>query len=328
MVDSSKCPYYLNDFFTYQRVVKIRSEKTIEQYHIDLRLFLRYIKLTKGLVPKDFDFDKIEINDVPIELLSDFTKLQAMQYLNFLATKRNNSAKTRHRKTSSLRVFYSCLHKDLNLLTSNPIKDLDFPKMHSKLPKYLTLEESLRLLDNINPDDSDFLRNFCIITLFVNCGMRLSELVGMNFQDINFDERSIRLLGKGNKERIIQMNDACADALINYIAARPKSEIEPNAIFIGKQKRRLSNRRVEQIVEQALKDSNLDNLGYSVHKLRHTAATLMYQHGNVDTNVLKEILGHKSIATTEIYTHVSNERIKEAMDNSPLANVINKKKPK
>ncbi len=326
MIEQNDCPYFLNDFFTYQRVVKLRSEKTIEQYYIDLRLFLRYLKIAKGLVPNDAEFNSIVINDIPIDLIQNFSKLDALQYLNFLATKRKNSAKTRHRKTSSLRMFYKCLHKDLNLIASDPIKDLDFPKMHEKLPKYLTLEQSLKLLENMNNEDPNYLRDYCIITLFVNCGMRLSELVGMNFQDINFDERSIRLLGKGNKERIIQMNDACADALLSYISVRKKSEKDPDAIFLGRTGTRLTNRRVEQIVDNALELSNLDNLGFSAHKLRHTAATLMYQHGNVDPLILKEILGHKSISTTEIYTHVSNEAVKKAMDSSPLANVINKKK--
>lgn len=327
MINPAECPYYLNDFFTYQRVVRLKSERTIESYYVDLRLFLRYLKVKHGVVPQDTPFKFIDIADVPLEYIKSFTKLDALQYLNYVASVRGNTAKTRHRKLASLRMFFKCLYRDLDLIDSDPTKDVDYPKMHEHLPKFLTLDESVNLLENMNTDDPFYLRDYCIITLFINCGMRLSELVGLNMQDINLDERSMRLLGKGNKERIIHINDACADAIVSYLPTRKESETERNALFLSKQGNRISNRRVEQVVENALKDSNLDNRGLSTHKLRHTAATLMYQHGNVDTLVLKEILGHKSISTTEIYTHISNDTLKEAMDASPLANIKNKKKP-
>lgn len=327
MINPAECPYYLNDFFTYQRVVRLKSERTIESYYVDLRLFLRYLKVKHGVVPQDTPFKFIDIADVPLEYIKSFTKLDALQYLNYVASVRGNTAKTRHRKLASLRMFFKCLYRDLNIIDSDPTKDVDYPKMHEHLPKFLTLDESVNLLENMNTDDPFYLRDYCIITLFINCGMRLSELVGLNIQDINLDERSMRLLGKGNKERIIHINDACADAIVSYLPTRKESETERNALFLSKQGNRISNRRVEQVVENALKDSNLDNRGLSTHKLRHTAATLMYQHGNVDTLILKEILGHKSISTTEIYTHISNDTLKEAMDASPLANIKNKKKP-
>lgn len=327
MINPAECPYYLNDFFTYQRVVRLKSERTIESYYVDLRLFLRYLKVKHRVVPQDTPFKFIEIADVPLDYIKSFTKLDALQYLNYVASVRGNTAKTRHRKLASLRMFFKCLYRDLNIIDSDPTKDVDYPKMHEHLPKFLTLDESVNLLENMNTDDPFYLRDYCIITLFINCGMRLSELVGLNMQDINLDERSMRLLGKGNKERIIHINDACADAIVSYLPTRKESQTEQNALFLSKQGNRISNRRVEQVVENALKDSNLDNRGLSTHKLRHTAATLMYQHGNVDTLVLKEILGHKSISTTEIYTHISNDTLKEAMDASPLANIKNKKKP-
>lgn len=326
-IDPSECPYFLNDYFTYQRVVRLKSEKTIEAYYFDLRLFLRYLKVKNGAVKPDTPFKFIEIKDVPLEYIKNFTKLDALQYLNYVASERGNTAKTRHRKLASLRMFFKCLYRDLNMIDNDPIKDVDYPKMPDHLPKFLTLDESINLLENMNPDDPYYLRDYCIVTLFINCGMRLSELVGLNLQDINIDERSMRLLGKGNKERIIHINDACADAIVSYLPTRKQSEKEPNALFLSKQGTRISNRRVEQIVDNALKDSNLDNRGLSTHKLRHTAATLMYQHGNVDPLMLKEILGHKSISTTEIYTHVSNDDLKAAMDASPLANIKNNKKP-
>ena len=325
-IDPKECPYYLNEFFTYQRVVMLKAERTLESYYIDLRLFLRYVKLTKGGIDPKIPFDEITISDVPLELVKGFTKLDVLNYLSYVATDRQNSAKTRHRKLASLKVFFKCLYRDLNLIPDNPTKDVDYPKMHEHLPKFLTLDDSIKLLENMDTEDPFYLRDYCIITLFINCGMRLSELVGLNLQDINLDERSMRLLGKGNKERIIHINDACADAIIQYLNDRKASDTEHNALFLSNRGTRITNRRVQQIVENALKDSNLDNQGYSTHKLRHTAATLMYQHGNVDTLILKEILGHKSISTTEIYTHISNESLKDAMDASPLANITSKKK--
>lgn len=325
-IKPKECPPFLNEFFTYQRVVKIKSERTLESYYIDLRLFLRYIKLTGNGITPDTPMNKIPINDVTLEDISHLTKLDILNYLSYVATERNNTAKTRHRKLASLKVFYKCLYRDLNLIPDDPTKDVDYPKMHEHLPKFLTLDDSIKLLQNMNEEDPYYYRDYCIITLFINCGMRLSELVGINLQDVDLDERTLRLLGKGNKERIIHINDACASALVQYLGERPDSPAEPNALFLSKRGTRITNRRVQQIVDNALRDSHLDNQGYSTHKLRHTAATLMYQHGNVDTLILKEILGHKSISTTEIYTHISNESVKEAMDASPLANIQNNKK--
>lgn len=327
MVNPDECPYFLNDFFTYQRVVLLKSEKTIEAYYIDLRVFLRYLKVKKGVVPPNTPFKNIDISDIPIEYIKSLTKFDILQYLNYVASERNNSAKTRHRKLASIRLFFRCMYRDLGLIDSDPAKDVDYPKMPDHLPKFLTLDESINLLENMNTEDPFYLRDYCIVTLFINCGMRLSELVGLNMQDVNLDERSMRLLGKGNKERIIHINDACADAILTYLPTRKPSDKDPHALFLSKQGSRISNRRVEQIVDNALRDSNLDNRGFSTHKLRHTAATLMYQHGNVDPLMLKEILGHKSISTTEIYTHISNEGLKQAMDASPLANIKNKNKP-
>ena len=325
-IDPKECPSYLNEFFTHQRVVKIKSERTLESYYIDLRLFLRYVKLVKNGENPETPMNNIPISDVPLEYIRDFSKLDILNYLNYVATERNNTAKTRHRKLASLKVFYKCLYRDLNLIPNDPTKDVDYPKMPDHLPKFLTLDDSISLLQNMNNEDPYYYRDYCIITLFVNCGMRLSELVGINLQDVNLDERTLRLLGKGNKERIIHINDACASSIVQYLNERKSSPVERNALFLSKRGTRITNRRVQQIVDNALRDSHLDNQGYSTHKLRHTAATLMYQHGNVDTLVLKEILGHKSISTTEIYTHIANESVKEAMDASPLANIQNTKK--
>lgn len=327
-INIKDCPQYLNDFFVHQRIVKIKSERTLDSYFVDLRLFLRYLKIYNGVVDFDTPMEKITISDVPIEWVEKLTKKDICNYLNYVATIRNNNAQTRHRKLASLKVFYKCLCVDLELIKTDPTKYIDYPKLGERLPKYLSLDESIKLLDNMNTEHMYYRRDYCIITLFVNCGMRLSELVGLNTQDVNLDERTMRLLGKGNKERIIHINDACADAITQYLSVRRPADEKINALFLSKRGTRITNRRVQQIVDDALRDSHLDHQGYSTHKLRHTAATLMYQHGGVDTLVLKEILGHKSVATTEIYTHIANESLIDAMDASPLSAIHNYKRGK
>ncbi len=313
------CPDYLSDFLFHLKVVKARGERTVEAYYIDIRTFLRFVKIKNGLISKDIPLNEIKIDDTPISLLQEFTLSDAYEYLYFTSSELNNSTTTRARKTSAVKQFFNFLHKKAGLISSNPLVELELPTVKNKLPKYLSLEQSLELLSKLNNNNSP--RNYCIITLFLNCGMRLSELVNINFRDISFENKTIRLLGKGNKERVIYLNDACIDALNTYLKERPITSQEQNAVFLSKQNRRISRRRVQQIVEDSLKIAGLDNTGVTTHKLRHTAATLMYQHGNVDPLVLKEILGHKSIATTEIYTHLSSENLEKAAKSSPLANV-------
>lgn len=320
------CPSYLSDFLFHLKVVKARGERTVEAYYIDIRTFLRYVKLSNNLVPQDTPLCEIRIKDVPLEILQNYTLNNAYEFLYYTSSDLNNTTTTRARKTSALKQFFNFLHKKAGLLKSNPLADLEIPAVKNKLPKYLSLEDSLELLSKVEGKNSE--RNYCILTLFLNCGMRLSELVGLNIRDIRFDNNTVRLLGKGNKERIVYLNQACIDALNTYLRVRPNSPKESNALFLSKQYLRISKRRVQQIVEESLFAAGLENTGVTTHKLRHTAATLMYQHGNVDPLVLKEILGHKSIATTEIYTHLSNENLKKAANSSPLANVKKITKPK
>ncbi len=315
------CPPYLRDYLTYVRVVRNHTERTENEYYIDLRTFLRYLKVYNGDVPEDTDFETISIKDVPLSYVENFTLNGAYEYMNFLMDKRDNSSDARSRKTSSLRQFYEYLSKKAMLIKSNPIEQLEHPKSAQKLPKFLQLEQSQQLLSEI--DSKNQKRDFCIITLFLNCGMRLSELVGLNIGDYSESARTLRVFGKGQKERIIYINDACISALNDYLKVRPKSPNEPDALFISGNsygQKRLSNRRVQRIVEDQLKRAGLGNLGISTHKLRHTAATLMYEYGGVDPMVLKDVLGHKSVATTQIYTHLSDDDRKKAAENSPLAN--------
>ena len=202
---------------------------------------------------------------------------------------------------------------------------METPKLDKRIPKYLTLDDTKNLLEAVNDmDDRNKERDYAIITLFLNCGMRLSELVGINIKDINFNDQKLNVIGKGNKERTIYLNSACMNAVNKYLAVRPHDNVKydsKDALFLSERRERISNRTVQYIVKQELKRAGLDTNKYSVHKLRHTAATLMYKYGNVDIRALQELLGHESISTTEIYTHVDNSQIRNAVESNPLANI-------
>ena len=316
------CPEYLENFLTYIKVSKERSDRTEEAYYIDIRTFLRYLKLINNSTSKETDWQEIKINDVPIEWLQRFTLLDAHKYLLFLRNERNNSSATRARKTSALKQFFTYLNKTAKLIDNDSLKDLELPRIKNKLPTFLSLEDSHKLLNSIDSKHKE--RDYCIILLFLNCGMRLSELVGLNLVDYSRDNWTLRVTGKGNKQRIVYLNELCVETLNNYIDLyRPNETAKDKiAIFLSANKTRIAKRRVQQIVEENLKRAGLSNLGISTHKLRHTAATLMYQYGNVDPLVLRDVLGHKSIATTEIYTHLSDKNLREAANANPLSKKI------
>ncbi len=316
------CPEYLADYLTYLKVVQDRTDRTEEAYYIDLRTFLRYLKLMHGDVSDGTDWKAIPIADVPFDYVKSFTLSDAHRYLYYLREERGNSTATRARKASALKRFYFYLHVKANRLSEDPLEYLEMPRIKNKEPRFLTLEQSLQMLQSI--DSAHRERDYCMICLFLNCGMRLSELVGLDLIDYSRENRTLRLFGKGRKERIVYLNDACIEALESWLEVRsalPVSESAKNAMFLSARNTRITNRRVQQIVDEMLKRAGLSNLGISTHKLRHTAATLMYQHGGVDTLVLRDVLGHKSIATTEIYTHLGNESLKKAAESSPLAKV-------
>ena len=317
-INLSDYPDFINDYWYHLTLVKAKSKRTAEGYLIDIRTFFRYLLYMESSVD-GIEFSKIDISGFDLSRLEDVTLHKIYEYIYFLHDERNNNDKTVARKVSSLKSLFKYLTKQVGLIKNDPTQNLELPSLKKALPKYLTLDESKTLLKNAAESPIESPRDYCIITLFLNCGMRLSELVGMNITDINFNEKKVRILGKGNKERIVYLNDACIKALKDYLDSRENSVIDPKAVFLSKKGGRISRRRVEQIVEQILRQSGLSGRGLSVHKLRHTAATLMYQYGNVDTLTLKEILGHKSIATTEIYTHLSNDILKKAADSSPLA---------
>lgn len=312
-------PPYLEDFLNHIRVIEDRSPRTEEAYYTDMKTFLRYLLIDHNDAdPNKIEFQDIEIKNVPFKYVEEFTLRDAYSYLRWLTDDRGNTAKTRARKVTCLRHFYNYLTNKAMLLKSNPIENLELPRAEKSLPKYLTLQEAQKLLRSIETRNTE--RDYCIITLFLNCGMRLSELCGIDLDDINLDSRTIRLFGKGRKERIVALNDACVAAIQAYLPYRNKTETVTDAMFLSTRKTRITNRRVEQIIEECLAKAGLSNLGISTHKLRHTAATLMYQNG-VDTLLLKEVLGHESTATTEIYTHINSANVRKAIESNPLADM-------
>ncbi len=317
-----EAPQIIKDFLLYKQNVQGRSSKTVDEYYIDLRTFFRYINMSRGLCDSSISFEEIDISNVDTKLVSTVTLREVYEFLNYILRNRGNNHAARARKTSSLRQFYKYLEKN-NFISSNPIKELESPKQKKSLPKYLTLEQSIELLNAV--DGPYMERDYCILTLFLNCGLRLSELCGLNYSDIRTDN-TMRVLGKGNKERVIYLNSACLSAIKSYMKVRPVEGLkDKNALFISRNHNRMSPKTVQALVYKYLEKIGLNSQGYSCHKLRHTAATLMYQTGDVDIRVLKEILGHENLGTTEIYTHLSNQQLKQASEKNPLSNIKPKK---
>ena len=319
------CPPIIRDFLTYNETIKGKSSRSVEGYFIDLQTFFRYLLIVRGKAPTDKEFEEIDISAVDIELIKSVTISDLYAFLVFCKNERGNNTATRARKTSTLRIFFKYMSSQTHQIENNPALMLESPKVKQSLPKHLTLEDSLELLNSVDGPNKQ--RDYCILTLFLNCGLRLAELCSLNLQDISSDG-TITVTGKGNKERMVYLNSACKAAIDDYLAVRPNDGIpitERNALFISRNHRRISPKTVQHIVKTYLEKSGLGDMGYSTHKLRHTAATLMYQHGDVDIRVLKDILGHANLGTTQIYTHVSDKQIKQAVDSNPLSNVKAKK---
>lgn len=324
MINRDDNPYLLNCFLDYLDSALDKSQNTIKEYNYDLVTFFKYLKLDN--LNLDTNSQEIIINDISIENLKKVTLDDLYTYTSYLKNVKKNSAATRARKVASLKAFFNYLCSTQKLLDINPAQNLETPKIGKRLPKYLTLDESEQLLMNIKKIDSrNEPRDYAIITLFLNCGMRLSELTGINITDIDFENNKLNVIGKGNKERTIYLNKACVDSIAAYMLSRPKNNIEADsksALFLSERRERISQRTVQDVVKKYLKATGLSK--YSTHKLRHTAATLMYKYGNVDIRALQQLLGHESISTTEIYTHVDNEIIRNAVEANPLSNFNNK----
>lgn len=313
-------PRDVRDFLNYLGAILNRSPRTVNADYIDLRLFFKFLLRERGAVPANCEFDDIDIRGIDTATIGSVTQSEIYEYLYFLKNERQNEPAARARKLTSIKSFYRFMTVKSNRLSEDPAKDISVPSLKKALPKYLSLEESIGLLKNIQSDFYE--RDFCILTLFLNCGMRLSELVAIDLKD--FQEDTVRIVGKGNKERLVYLNAACLDALKHYRAARAAlgNLQEPQALFVSKKTgKRLSARRVQQIVDRCLQSAGLSGKGYSPHKLRHTAATLMYRHGNVDMLELKEILGHAHVSTTEIYTHINTEKLRKAAKSTPLSKI-------
>ena len=327
MINRDNNPDYLNSFLDYSESILNKSPNSVKEYNYDLNLFLKYIKIHFKLTNEE-DFSKIEITDISIDTIKKIKLDDIHAFLSYMAREQRSKAATRARKASTIRIFFAYLNEKAELIDTNPALHLETPKQDKRLPKYLSLDDSKKLLEAAsNEDNRNAARDYAIITLFLNCGMRLSELVGINLKDIDFSEYKLNVIGKGNKERTIYLNKSCIKALNDYLVVRPKEGLKHDkkqsekALFLSERRERISTRTVQHIVNKELEQAGLDTRKYSVHKLRHTAATLMYQYGQVDIRALQELLGHKSISTTEIYTHVNNEQVRSAVERNPLANL-------
>lgn len=325
----SEAPPVLRDFLSYHETIKGHSRATVDEYFLDLRNFFRYLKIERGLVPHSTELDDISIQDVDLKLIASVTLNDVYDYMAFLSrdkVKNERSheleyglmASSRARKIATIRSFYKYLTVKTKQLDVNPVEGLDTPKTTKSLPRYLTLDESRRLLDAVDGVNRE--RDYCIICLFLNCGLRISEIVGLNIGDVRGD--SLRVLGKGNKERIVYLNDACQAAIEAYKPVRSQMVgSSVSALFVSNRRQRMGREAVHAMVKKTLLKAGLDPDKYSSHKLRHTAATLMLQNG-VDVRTLQEVLGHEHLNTTQIYTHVDNSELRVAAQANPLAEYI------
>jgi len=311
----NKLPVIAIEFLEYMETIRGKSRNTITAYGYDLTLFFKYIKIKRGYVATDVEIEDIPIDDIDTYIISNISLSDFYSFLSFAANQRDNKNYARARKVACLRSFFKYLHK-MKMIDENPSIELESPKINSRHPAYLTLNESKLLLSSIDGENKE--RDYAIITLFLNCGLRLSELVSIDINKISSD--ILTVIGKGNKERTVYLNNACIEAINNYLKVRPADEVkDKNALFLSERRRRISKRSVQYLVKKYLGISNLDTEKYSPHKLRHTAATLMYKYGKVDIRSLQQILGHENISTTQIYTHLDDETLRNAAKSNPLS---------
>lgn len=324
-IDMKSLPSLVREFASYKAVIQNASEKTISEYMLDLRTFFRFLLARDNKIsPESEDFEKVDISKVEIDYIRNITTEDIYEFLMYADSIRGNMASAKARKLSAIKGFFKYLHVKRMMIDENPAVNIEAPKKKQALPKFLSMEESLLLLEAVrnDKDSKSRVRDYAIITLFLNCGMRVSELVGIDLNDVDRDFRSLTVTGKGNKQRIIYLNSACREALADYYAQRINEQAvktPSHALFLSNRDQRISVKTVQWLVYKYLDMAGLESKHYSVHKLRHTAATLMYQTGNVDVRVLKDILGHEQLNTTQIYTHVSNRSMQEAMENNPLS---------
>lgn len=315
-----KMPLILEDYLNYMEAIKGVSPNTAKEYYYDLRGFFRFLKRRHGLIDDSVDFDDIPIGDIDVGLIKDVTIQDLHGYISFVDRQKDNQNAAKSRKVSSLRSFFTYLHSIVSLINDNPADKLEYPKTSARHPVYLTLDESRLLLNTIQDvNKNEFIRkrDYAIVLLFLNCGLRLSELSSIDMDKVKSD--TLTVIGKGNKERTIYLNPSCLYAINDYLTVRPKDvKDDKQALFVSIRKQRMSNRAIQHRIDKYLELAGFDTSVYSTHKLRHTAATLMYKHGDVDIRALQEILGHENVATTQIYTHIDDDRLRKAINSNPL----------
>ena len=312
-------PQRLREFLNYLSVIRGKSHNTVDGYKVDLTLFFKFLKIYKGLCPNNTKFADITTSDINDDFIRDIKLPDLYAFLSYVENARFNKPCARARKVAAIKSFFKYLYSKTRILYENSASDLESPKLSKRNPIYLTLDESKNLLSSIDKKYKHNKRDFCIITLFLNCALRLSELCSINISSIKED--TLTIVGKGNKERTVYLNKACLIAISQYLLERANMQIQYehiDALFISERKTRISKYTVETIVKKYIQISGLDNSKYSPHKLRHTAATLMYKYGNVDIRSLQKILGHENLSTTQIYTHVDDEKLREAVKSNPL----------
>lgn len=323
-LEKSKHPKRVIEFLNYLENVKGKSLNTVKGYSVDLGLFFKFLKVYKGL-ENNIELEKIEeveISDLGDNFIKDITLSDIYAFLAFLEKVRNNSAYARARKVATLKSFFKFLNSKIKLIDENPTVELESPKINKRHPVYLTLDQSITVLNSMDKSNKNYYRDYCILTLFLNCGMRLSELCNIEIEKIKGD--TLTIIGKGNKERTVYLNEASISAIENYLKNRNDSKATKEAkkyLFLSSKYRPINKRSVEILVKKHIENAGFKDQKYTPHKLRHTAATLMYKYGNVDIRSLQNILGHENISTTQIYTHVDDETLREAVKTNPLANI-------
>lgn len=321
VLQNNNLPENLVDFLNYLETIKSTSVNTIAGYKIDLTIFFRFMMIYRGKVNSDsVEFEDIDISVIDTEFLKSIKLRDLYAFLSFTEKYRDNSSYARARKVATLKSFFKFLYGKAKIISENPALELESPKINKRHPVYLTLNQSIHLLESLNKDDKNYARDYCILTFFLNCGMRLSELCSIQIDKIRDD--TLTIIGKGNKERTVYLNEACLKALTNYLLVRDDSKAlleNKKFLFLSSRNVPINKRTVEIMIKKHITNAGLTDDKYTPHKLRHTAATLMYKYGNVDIRSLQSILGHTNISTTQIYTHVDDDSLRDAVKSNPLS---------
>jgi site-specific recombinase XerD len=315
-------PNSVIDFLNYLETIKGKSERTIAGYKFDLTVFFRFIKLYKGLCNPEIDFNEIPLTDIDENFLRTIKLTDLYAFMSFVEKQRINGTYARARKVAALKSYFKFISTKAKILTEDPTVELETPKISKRHPVYLTLDQSINLLNSLDQKNKNYLRDYCILTLFLNCGLRLSELCNIQIDKIKND--TLTIIGKGNKERTVYLNEASLDSIQKYIVVRDSSKCDAENkrfLFLSSRNKKIDKRTVEILVKKHITNSGLTQDKYTPHKLRHTAATLMYKYGNVDIRSLQQILGHESVSTTQIYTHIDDEGLREAVNSNPLSKI-------